>query len=368
MNNDLQKESFDERIREPGKNGLVSVIIPTYNRSQWIVDAMNSVYSQTYRPIELLIVDDGSTDDTKDVVEQWQQSIKDNDFSFSYFFQENKGGCVARNLGLTESQGEFIQFLDSDDVLAPSKIRDQVNFFSTCGGYSVLYGPWRFFKDTQNYIEIHDVHSRGDEENALKNWLGGWFVPPHSLLWRRSDIAQTGPWDESLAADQDGDFAMRFLLNGGKLVFCPTAWVYYRLHEKADSSVGASSSRKAFESRYRVICRIEEALTSQGLLEGFREAFSLRYASLARRYAIVDKKLTNQCLERSRILAPDGKLPDIFMYPFLSRVLGLTTKQKLMRRLRSIFGITKQSDMEQMTPVAVVATVAQVCSFDECKK
>jgi glycosyltransferase involved in cell wall biosynthesis len=369
MNSGIQKNSFDKRMCEPGKDGLVSVIIPTYNRVQRLVEAMDSVYAQTYRPIELLVVDDGSTDNTKEVTDKWRgQHVGNDDFSFAYFFQENKGGGAARNLGLVESHGEFIQFLDSDDVLAPSKISEQVRVFSVCDSRSAIYGSWRFFKDTQDHIKMYDAHLQHNKINALRDWLGGGFVPSHSLLWRRNDIAHIGPWDESLAADQDGDFAMRFLLNGGTLVFCPSAWVYYRQHETPDSSVGANSDYKAFESRYRVTRRIEDALVSNGLAEEYREALSLRYALLARRYATADMKLTNLCLERSRALAADGKLPDVFSYPFLSRALGLTTKQRMARRLRNLFGLTKRVDAERMTPVAVVATAAQVCSFDECRK
>jgi glycosyltransferase involved in cell wall biosynthesis len=369
MNSDIQKKNFEKRICEPTRNGLVSVIIPTYNRARWLVEAMASVYAQRYRPIELLVVDDGSTDNTKDFVEQWQkQCAHDAGFSIRYMYQQNAGGGAARNLGLTESHGEFIQFLDSDDVLAPSKISEQVRVFSTCNERSAMYGAWRFFKDTQEHVEIYDAHLQHNGDMALKNWLGEGFVPSHSLLWRKKDIANIGPWDESLAADQDGDFAMRFLSNGGTLVFCPMAWVYYRLHEKPDSSVGANNNYKAFESRYRVTRRIEEVVTSKGMLNDYRDVFSLRYALLARRYAMADKELTNLCLERSRTLAPTGKLPDVFSYSFLSRVLGLTTKQRMARRLRSIFGIKKRSDTEQMSPVAVVATVTQVSSFDECTK
>ena len=81
---------------------------------------MDSVYKQTYRPIEIIVVDDGSTDNTCQVINEWgSKYAEDNGFRLQYFFQENAGAPVARNLGMIESQGEFIQFLDSDDLLHP---------------------------------------------------------------------------------------------------------------------------------------------------------------------------------------------------------------------------------------------------------
>jgi glycosyltransferase involved in cell wall biosynthesis len=367
MNDHSQKTRHGRWINETGTKGLVSVITATYNRAQWLAETVQSVYAQTYRPIELLIVDDGSTDATPELVEGWQRKCaKDNSFNLRYLPQKNQGAPLARNLGLIESHGEFIQFLDSDDLLAPSKIAAQVQHLSACENKSVMYGQWRFFKNLQDYIEIYDVHSKGDEENALGNWLGGWFVPPHSLLWQRKDVAQIGPWDESLAADQDGDFAMRFLLDGGKLVFCPSAWVYYRFHETPDSSIGAGSSSKAFESRYRVTRRIEENLTAEGVLEKYRSVLSLRYARLANRYATADKQLAKQCLEKSRKLSPDGRLPDIFSYPLLSKLLGLTLKQRIGHWLHKTFAITiGNARTEHAVPVSTVQNTVELCSFDE---
>ena len=156
----------------------------------------------------------------------------------------------------------------------------------------------------------------------MKEWIGFRnFVPPHGLLWRREDILNLGPWDESLAANQDGEFAMRFLLNGGKIVFCPSTWVYYRNYSSTDESIRRSISRRVFESRYKVLARVEKKLSDKGLLCEYQEALSYHYAILAGKYAFYYKDLTNLCLENSKRLSPNGKLPDIFTYPLLSKLL-----------------------------------------------
>lgn len=368
MNDYPQKTCHGKWMGQAYETRLVSVIIPTYNRGDLVVETLDSVFRQTYRPIEVLIVDDGSTDNTRQVIEKWRRRyVGDTRFELYYFFQKNKGAPAARNYGLIESRGEFIQFIDSDDLLAPSKISNQVKVLSKYKRKIAVYGKWLYFINSKNILKVYKAHTQTDDDNVLKNWLGGrWAIPPLSILWRRNDILQLGPWDESLAADQDGDFAMRFLLRGGKLVFNPSAWVYRRLYESPESAIGLSNSRASFESRYRVVTRIEDELTSKGLLDEYKGALSSRYAILANRYALYHKDLTNLCLKHSRRLSPNGKLPDVFSYPLVSRLFGLTLKQQIGYLGRILFGIsTRGISIEFGEPIATVESAAKLCSFYE---
>src|SRR5271157_3746140 len=125
----MQKTNSTKSCQNPGVKreyipNLVSVIVPTYNRAHFILKAVDSVLAQTYRPIELIIVDDGSTDETDGVVEEWSSKLFQNDnFRVYYLTQQNKGPSAARNLGIVRCQGEYIQFLDSDDTLHQDKIK-----------------------------------------------------------------------------------------------------------------------------------------------------------------------------------------------------------------------------------------------------
>lgn len=105
---------------------LVSVIVPTYNRADYIHKPLQSVYRQTHRPIELIVVDDGSTDQTKHLIEKWKTETEAEDFIVKYIFQKNQGAPAARNNGLRNSNGRYLQFLDSDDELMPDKLELQL--------------------------------------------------------------------------------------------------------------------------------------------------------------------------------------------------------------------------------------------------
>jgi glycosyltransferase involved in cell wall biosynthesis len=108
------------------ENNRVSVVVPTYNRANHITKSLNSAWEQTYRPIEVLVVDDGSTDDTREVVEEWKKNHKDDTFKTKYIYQENAGAPTARNTGIKNANGRYLQFLDSDDVLMPEKLALQI--------------------------------------------------------------------------------------------------------------------------------------------------------------------------------------------------------------------------------------------------
>jgi glycosyltransferase involved in cell wall biosynthesis len=114
------------KMPEESINNLASVIIPTYNRAAFITKSLDSVWDQTYRPIEVLVVDDGSTDSTKQVVEEWAKNHENGSFCIKYIYQDNKGAPVARNNGIENAAGRYLQFLDSDDVLIRDKLELQI--------------------------------------------------------------------------------------------------------------------------------------------------------------------------------------------------------------------------------------------------
>lgn len=342
--------------------GLVSVIVPTYNRVGYVVETLNSVLVQNYRPIELIVVDDGSTDGTKEVVTDWQEANSHNrDFRIHYFFQENKGVEATRNKGMIESHGEFIQFLDSDDLLSPTKIANQLSILSSCKPGTAAYGDYCKFRLTDDgTIDIYETQTQHVPPNAdfLELWFGYWVKNPHVYLFRRSDLYGMGPWDESLGSVgvEDVDYGTRFVLQGGSFVYCPQAWAFYRLYEGPADALSAVRTGQYWDSRIRVLDKTEETLIEKGTLEKYRSVLSLRYYGTAKESVHFSRDVMSSCLKKFRQLSPTGKLPGGFANRLGVKLLGLYLKEKLARYLRVKFGFHRN----KIKPIASVENARQL--------
>lgn len=124
---------------------LFSVIIPTYNRANILSKALDSIKAQTYRPIKIILMDDGSTDNSKEVAEQWATHNQENELLYlSYHYQTNAGPSAARNYGIKEIHGDYVQFLDSDDLIHPHRLSKLVETFETGNADLIITGHERF--------------------------------------------------------------------------------------------------------------------------------------------------------------------------------------------------------------------------------
>lgn len=123
----------------PKHRPLVSVVVPTYNRAQLVCDALDSVAAQTWRPIEIVVVDDGSTDASREAIVEWRERNEDQSLSLCYIHQANQGQNAARNTGIAAARGEFIAFLDSDDVYLPAKLEKQVALLARHKEFGAAY-------------------------------------------------------------------------------------------------------------------------------------------------------------------------------------------------------------------------------------
>jgi len=183
---------------------VVSVIVPTYNRSALLLEAVDSVYAQTYRPIELIIVDDGSTDDTCRAIDEWGSRHSDPSFTVCYLTQDNQRVCRARNHGLSEATGEFIQYLDSDDLLLPDKLKKQVSFLHAHPTYDYVYSMSLIARDI-----MPDGYSRSRctgapiPEGREDDYIGTYNWTVMGPLYRRGVCDAVGAWDGELMSSQD---------------------------------------------------------------------------------------------------------------------------------------------------------------------
>lgn len=206
---------------------MVSVIIPAYNAAQTIVQTLSSVFMQTYTLLEIIVVNDGSTDETASILSAYHDKIK-------LITTVNKGVSNARNLGLSYATGKYIQFLDSDDLLLPEKLSIQVKALDE-NNADVAYGHWqRFTQKNQDIIitETVDKQITGDTEIAL---FTEFWCPPAVLLYSKR-ITDKLKWNENLPIIQDARYLLDSALAKGKFVFVPELMAQYRDGQKGSLS------------------------------------------------------------------------------------------------------------------------------------
>lgn len=188
-------------------NSLVSVVVPTFNRAHLLRDALDSVNAQDHRPLEIIVVDDGSVDDTASVVALWSRAHAE--VPVRYIRQENSGGNVARNRGIAEACGDFVAFLDSDDRWAPDKIKRQVARLSGNPALGAVYcGVLESVVETGETMPFDN--RPWPEGRILKSLLVRDVTAPTSAwLVRRKVLDRAGGFDETLEARQDWDLWIR---------------------------------------------------------------------------------------------------------------------------------------------------------------
>ena len=243
-------------MRDEFVPGLVSVIVPTYNRAGLVTEAAESVWCQTYRTIQLIVVDDGSTDNTDDVLKDWSdKTLGDAGFELRYVRQANSGVGSARNRGLIESNGEYVQFLDSDDLLLQNKLAEDVAGLSASHRQYVYGLTVQTSRDGREAARLGSPMCGSNPDDAIPahNWhLSG-------ALYRRSLCVNVGPFCEDLRAYEDWEYAARVKAIGGAGVFRSDLVSWYRVHDGLQM-IKLSEGRA--QSREQAIGRVVELLST----------------------------------------------------------------------------------------------------------
>jgi glycosyltransferase involved in cell wall biosynthesis len=217
---------LQNRATHHSKKNLVSVIIPTYNRCSLLKEAIYSVYSQTYRPIQCIIVDDGSADETFAFVNSIL-SLNNEDFILQYLYQNNSGSQVARNAGTKVANGEYIQYLDSDDLLYPTKLATQVSYLNDHPECDAVFGDWDSgTKSSNNLIVAYASKDMIKQFLTLERNIANF-----SILMRRELVSHIGLWDVSIKRFQEIDFHLRGLMIGAIYHYQSLNTGLWRYHE-----------------------------------------------------------------------------------------------------------------------------------------
>jgi glycosyltransferase involved in cell wall biosynthesis len=234
----------------------VSILVAAYNAEPYLAATLDSALTQTHPPAEVVVVDDGSTDGTLSVARRFEEAHPER---IRVIEQENAGACAARNRAFNESTGDFIQFLDSDDLLHPEKLERQLRRLSGEPDGTVATGPWvRFYGDLSTADHAWVAPDFRDYEPAtdwlIQSWEGRGTIPLHAWLIPRAVAERAGPWDEALLRNQDGEYAARLLVAARKIAFTEGAWAYYR--SGLPGSISRQASDAALASLYdsTVLC------------------------------------------------------------------------------------------------------------------
>ncbi|MCH2191946.1 MAG: glycosyltransferase [Gammaproteobacteria bacterium] len=213
---------------------LVSTIIPVFNRPEMIVESVNSVLAQTYRPIEVLIVDDGSTDETPAVL----QALSDQHKEVRVFSQNNTGPGSARELGRINARGEYIQYLDSDDLLLPNKFEEQIRALERNPEADVCYGKTEAINYGDTPLGEASRLTGRKIESMFPSFLRErwWFTS--TPLYRRGIVEDIGPWSPE-SNEEDWEYDCRIAARGGLLARVNS---FVSLHRRHDSHLSEGGS------------------------------------------------------------------------------------------------------------------------------
>ena len=228
---------------------LVSILIPAYNAERWIGDAINSALAQTWPHKEIIVVDDGSTDRTRYIADQFSSH------RVKVVSQPSAGAAVARNNALSLSQGDFIQWLDADDILDLDKIAQQIAVTSEFGTRTLLSSDWGRFYYRESKARFSPSALWSDLSPA--EWLtrkleDNLYMIVESWLVSRELTEAAGSWDESLSADDDGEYFCRVLCASDGVKHMSKARSYYRISGNASLS-SATLSETKLRSQFRSI-------------------------------------------------------------------------------------------------------------------
>lgn len=241
-------------------NPLVSLIITTFNHGIYLSDAIKSVYAQTYKNIEIIVIDDGSTDGTQNIISEFE--------NVKYIYQKNSGLSAARNKGIEASSGEFLVFLDADDWLLETAIQTNLNKLREVYEAVFIAGAYRFYyeefacfgKEDIIASEIHDPYSSLLRIN---------FIGMHAAVMYRRMIFDQFRYDTSLKSCEDYDLYLR-ISRSYKILYQPNVIAVYRIHGKNMSSNNLRMLRYAL----KVLKRQNKYLLTQEEKESYNLGIS----------------------------------------------------------------------------------------------
>lgn len=285
------QDGWGGRLQAEFTPGLVSVIIPTYNRAALLVEAMESLRQQTWRALEIVVVDDGSTDDTQSVLETMPALGPDR--TLIKLKQANRGVSAARNNGTGASTGEFILYLDSDDILVPDAIEHYIEAIRGAGSDYCHASIDSMDEAGRSQPDGGIWHSHPPERGDFFHNM--WLV--HAACYRRATVLHAGRWNEAMDSGEDHEFLLRIKIVG-RGVHLPRIQGYYRMHA-ADQLHRRHKHTQNHEPTLAVLGSFVRWLEARGPIpQSIRLQLADRYRFIAVRSGVAgDRRIKNQALD-----------------------------------------------------------------------
>lgn len=330
-------------------NPLVSIIIPVYNSASFVVEAVCSALDQTYQNIEVIVVDDGSTDNSLSLVE----TIHDE--RLRVCSQINQGACVARNRGIAEARGEYVKFLDSDDVLYSDAVAVQLEQQSKLGKNEVVFGDFDFIDENgkvfyQNVLDERTYLATDQDIWFLTNWEMLITCPLH----RRKYLLENKGFDNRLRGGQESFLHLKLSLKGIRFVYRPHRIFGYRSHQ-AEGRISCL--------RMRTLPKIEDIVyRNEAMLRLVQDKYgkdgnelssmlSQRYFDAAWSYFCNGMTSEGKYCLRRCFAIPHAHYPKLKKSRFIARsfviigsILGFVNASKFMNWLIRVLGLSKNEN------------------------
>ncbi|RCW90257.1 glycosyltransferase family 2 protein [Winogradskyella arenosi] len=253
----------------------VSVIIPLYNASSYIAETLDSVMSQTHKNLEIIIIDDHSTDDS------FKKALALQDENIIVKQNIRKGACAARNYGFEISTGDYIQYLDADDLLSEDKIASQLALLKATGNTSLASGIWGRFYEHINTVSWKQQPINKDYDTPYlwlnESWKGKGMGQTSIWLTPRPLIEKAGEWDEKLLINQDGEFFSRVILLADCIKYSNLAKVFYRSGNPNSISQSNTLSVEKAESLLNSYRSYKTQAIQAGLLTELKEGLGFNF-------------------------------------------------------------------------------------------
>lgn len=310
---------------------LVSIIIPAYNGEQYLAQTLRSVCRQTYRHLEIIVVNDGSTDATESIV----NGFIENDQRVVLITQDNKGLSAARNTGFKNAKGEYLCMFDADDIMLPQKIESQLSFLEENPRCDFVYSNVYHFIDGTQKIYFGVLPETADTYRSLVDY--GNFINPNSVFFRRSIYERYGGFDEGLRGSEDWDYWLTLSRQGVGFCHLAKGLTLYRVR-----NTGLSGNRiTVCSTAVRMLEKQRDYTQDAAVLKAFD--LTLRSWKLRLLIAYLNQKDWSNAQQYEKM---DGVFRTIYLLYRILPFSFISYMYELIKRIRFSGRFKKTTDQE----------------------